>query len=52
MVLGRIILLTDGESHSFIRKKWLTEFFVAGDVISFFTQSGGDNTPNHLLTSY
>ncbi len=48
MVLGRIILLTDGETHSFIRKKWLTKIFVAGDVISFFTQAGGTH---YLLSS-
>ena len=41
MVLGRIILLTDGESHSLIRKKWLTKTFVIGDVFSFMTQSAG-----------
>lgn len=41
MVLGRIILLTDGEAHSPIRVKWLTKVFVAGDVISFLAQSGG-----------
>ena len=44
MVLGRIILLTDGEPHSFIRKKWLTKIFVAGDVISFLTQAGGTHS--------
>jgi hypothetical protein len=41
MILGRIIRLTDGEEHSLIRAKWLTKVFVAGDVLSFFTQSGG-----------
>ena len=41
MVLGRIILLTDGESHSVIKKKWLTKLFVTGDVVSFFTQVAG-----------
>jgi hypothetical protein len=41
MVLGRIIVLTDGETHSPIRVKWLTKVFVAGDVISFLAQSGG-----------
>lgn len=41
MVLGRIIRLTDGESHSLIRANWLTKIFVGGDVLSFLTQSGG-----------
>ncbi|EKG17834.1 RTA-like protein [Macrophomina phaseolina MS6] len=41
MVLGRIILLTDGEQHSMIRQKWLTKIFVTGDVISFMVQAGG-----------
>ncbi|KAF6825716.1 RTA1 domain protein [Colletotrichum musicola] len=41
MILGRIILLTDGESHALIRRKWLTKIFVTGDVISLLLQSGG-----------
>ncbi|QSZ29512.1 hypothetical protein DSL72_004026 [Monilinia vaccinii-corymbosi] len=41
MVLGRIILLTDGESYSLIRARWLTKIFVFGDVISFLMQSTG-----------
>lgn len=41
IILGRIILLTDGEKHSLIRQKWLTKIFVAGDVLSFLVQSGG-----------
>lgn len=45
MVLGRIILLTDGEEHSLIRAKWLTKVFVLGDVLSFLTQSTGSSYP-------
>jgi hypothetical protein len=41
MVLGRLILLVDGEAHSIIRAKWLTKVFVLGDVVSFLTQSAG-----------
>lgn len=41
MILGRIIVLTDGESHSVIRARWLTKIFVAGDVLSFLAQSSG-----------
>lgn len=41
IILGRIILLTDGERHSLVRQKWLTKAFVTGDVLSFLVQSGG-----------
>jgi RTA1 like protein len=41
MILGRIIRLTDGESHSLIKTKWLTKLFVLGDVLSILAQSGG-----------
>lgn len=41
IILGRIILLTDGEEHSAIRQKWLTKLFVGGDVLSFLLQGGG-----------
>ncbi|KAH8588744.1 RTA1 like protein-domain-containing protein [Bisporella sp. PMI_857] len=33
MVLGRIILLIDGEKHSQIRQRWLAKIFVTGDVV-------------------
>ncbi|KAJ8066608.1 hypothetical protein OCU04_005655 [Sclerotinia nivalis] len=41
MVLGRIIVLTDGEQYSVIRARWLTKIFVTGDVLSFLMQSSG-----------
>jgi RTA1 like protein len=41
IVLGRIILLTNGEQYSLIRQKRLTLTFVCGDVVAFMTQSGG-----------
>src|SRR5689334_7133305 len=41
IILGRIILLTQGEKYSVIRQKWLTKFFVIGDVLSFLVQGGG-----------
>ncbi|KAF5978792.1 RTM1 [Fusarium coicis] len=41
MILGRIILLTEGEHHSLVRRKWLTKIFVFGDVASFMLQSSG-----------
>ncbi|KAF4633258.1 hypothetical protein G7Y89_g4864 [Cudoniella acicularis] len=41
MVLARIIKLTDGESHSIIKARFLTATFVTGDVLSFLAQSAG-----------
>lgn len=41
MVLGRIIVLADGESHALIKKKRLTKLFVGGDIASFLLQAGG-----------
>ncbi|KAM5347655.1 hypothetical protein ACJ41O_007479 [Fusarium nematophilum] len=41
MILGRIILLTDGEKYALIKRRWLTKLFVTGDVISLFTQGAG-----------
>jgi hypothetical protein len=42
MQLGRIITMTDGESHALISRKWMTKIFVTGDVLSFFLQGGGE----------
>ncbi|KAF7626520.1 RTA1 like protein-domain-containing protein [Aspergillus flavus] len=39
MILGRIILLTAGEHHALVKRKWLTKTFVWGDVVSLCTQS-------------
>lgn len=41
IILGRIILMTDGERYSLVRQKWLTKIFVAGDVLSFLMQGSG-----------
>ncbi|KAK7537028.1 RTA1 like protein-domain-containing protein [Phyllosticta citribraziliensis] len=41
MILGRIILLTDAEPLSMMRKRWLTKFFVVGDVFAFLVQCMG-----------
>ncbi|CZR65703.1 related to RTM1 protein [Phialocephala subalpina] len=41
MELGRIIILVHGEKQSIISRRWMTKIFVAGDVISFFTQAIG-----------
>ncbi|KAK1624864.1 RTA1 like protein-domain-containing protein [Colletotrichum phormii] len=41
MILGRIIMLTDGESHALIKRRFLTKIFVSGDVLSLLMQSSG-----------
>lgn len=41
MILGRIIMLTDGETHALIKRRWLTKAFVSGDVLSLLLQSSG-----------
>ncbi|CAI7641838.1 unnamed protein product [Penicillium viridicatum] len=41
MLLGRIILVLHAESHSILKKKWLTKIFVTGDVMSFLLQGAG-----------
>ena len=41
IILGRVILMVDGERYSLIRQKWLTKTFVAGDILSFMMQGSG-----------
>ncbi|KAI1473360.1 hypothetical protein K445DRAFT_342956 [Daldinia sp. EC12] len=41
MILGRLVVLLEAESYSLIKPRWLTKFFVLGDVLSFFAQGGG-----------
>ncbi|CAK1362649.1 unnamed protein product [Cercospora beticola] len=41
MTLGRIILATNGERFSIVRKQWLTKIFVTGDVIAIIGQGAG-----------
>jgi hypothetical protein len=41
MILGRLITRTDSASLSIVRARWMTAIFVAGDILSFFVQSGG-----------
>lgn len=41
MILGRLIVLLEADNYSIIKPKWLTKFFVLGDVLSFFAQGGG-----------
>ena len=57
IVLGRIILMVDGERYSWIRQRHLTAAFVMGDLLSFQFQSNGTTPfpsfllPNLLLLS-
>ncbi|KAL5608634.1 hypothetical protein FOVSG1_003315 [Fusarium oxysporum f. sp. vasinfectum] len=41
MILSRVILLTEGEVHAVIGRRWLTKIFVVGDIISIELQSAG-----------
>ncbi|KAI1371564.1 RTA1 like protein [Hypoxylon crocopeplum] len=41
MILGRLVVLLEADSYSMIKPRWLTGFFVLGDVLSFFAQGGG-----------
>jgi hypothetical protein len=45
MVLGRLIRLLEADDHSIIKPRWLTKFFVFGDVASFLAQSAGMKVP-------
>jgi RTA1 like protein len=42
MILGRIIFLVDAEHLAFLKRKWLTKFFVCGDILSFTVQAAGE----------
>tara|TARA_R110002060_G_scaffold42932_3_gene54421 strand:+ start:95 stop:691 length:597 start_codon:yes stop_codon:yes gene_type:complete len=44
MILGRVILMTDGERYSMVRQKWLTKMFVCGDIFAFLLQASGKNS--------
>lgn len=41
MELGRIVLLTNGDIHCWVRRQWLTKIFLLGDIISFIMQGAG-----------
>jgi hypothetical protein len=41
MILGRLVRLLGADHYSIISPRWLTKFFVLGDVLSFFAQGGG-----------
>ncbi|KAL4757189.1 RTA1 domain-containing protein [Aspergillus foveolatus] len=41
MMLGRIVVLLDAEQLCLFKKKWLSKFFVCGDILSFTVQAAG-----------
>ncbi|KAH7353387.1 RTA1 like protein-domain-containing protein [Plectosphaerella cucumerina] len=41
MVLGRLIALLEAGHYSIIRLRWLTKFFLVGDVLSILAQGAG-----------
>ncbi|CAI4216068.1 unnamed protein product [Parascedosporium putredinis] len=41
MILGRLIVRLEADALSIIRPRWLTKFFIFGDVLSFCAQGGG-----------
>lgn len=41
MILGRLIHFLQADAYSMIRTRWLTKFFLLGDIFSFFGQGGG-----------
>ncbi|PNP61498.1 hypothetical protein FNYG_13785 [Fusarium nygamai] len=41
MILSRVILLTEGEVHAVIKRRWLTKVFVIGNIVSLQLQSAG-----------
>lgn len=41
MMLGRLIRLLEADDYSLVKPTLMTKVFVTGDVLSFFTQSGG-----------
>lgn len=52
MELGRIISVIEGEGRVMIRKEWMTKLFVAGDVLSFFLQGGGEYLMMNIRGNY
>jgi hypothetical protein len=46
MLLGRLVVLIDGEQNCLISTRWLTKIFLLGDILSIFGQGGG---PYHFV---
>lgn len=41
VILGRIVQLTDGDSHVMIKSRHITKTFVTGDLVCLFMQCAG-----------
>lgn len=54
MILGRLVRHFGAADYALIPPRWLTKFFVLGDVLSFCTQGGGawSSLPLPLRPSY
>lgn len=50
MEFGGLVTKTDAESYTLVPHKWITKIFVAGDMLSFVLQGGGQSEA-HTLSS-
>lgn len=41
MILKRLLFVLDAQSYALVKARWLTVFFVGGDVMSFLLQAAG-----------
>jgi len=41
MMLGKIMVMVDGQKYSILPMFWVTKLFVCGDILSFITQGAG-----------
>ena len=51
MEFGRVIAVVGGESHALVKRRFLTMFFVLGDVLSFLVQAIGKKAPSKTRTT-
>lgn len=52
VLLGRIVQLTDGDSHIIVKSRYLTRTFVTGDLICLFMQCAGKWAPKGYILRY
>lgn len=46
VILGRIVRLTDGDTHILIKRRYITRTFVTGDLVCLFMQCAGRPGPH------
>lgn len=51
MILKRLTRVVDAESYALIPARWLTVFFVGGDVVSFLLQAAGKSQSDSRLAT-